>query len=693
MSKDLLKIKTPITNADGDYLLNLPDKDSGEYNIAVTDDIKNATLTIQKNGTTVNSFSANASSNVIVDLDIPIITDTSGAEKIEDENNEIYPVTRDTHQVIEAYKTFDCNNGNPFGANNDTLSQLEFINSDNNSHHYAQLGMYQGGQFDSFRIGFHKDDGDSTQNYNGYDLDLGTAGLTLDYQVGDYDQVWNLLAIDNNTIRLGKQLKRAGEAGNHGVYLPDASTWQSWKTLATTDIIAPEFSTTSTYAVGSYVTKDGRLYRCISAVSSAGDWDSSKWSETSIINDYKVRDIKQSGKSLVNSGIVDLKFGYNIIQFSDISAITQTRMYVVTDNGESLVGMSLADFNTNFGLSLASGTTRTCVIVGINGRSAILSDYWCDPVICEVTFKTDLVYTVNERVILTTNVPYYFGLKPIGGASTIPARYYMWSFPASVSLSGLPGYMSFIATDYFADFLTGKANVSDIPTGFTLTSGILNGGTNSYSPYTSKGAGHFYTGTSTPTNTDRLNYDGNFYANKLYINVGTAATPLAAAVGTGTVTSVTIAAGTGLTVSNAAAITTSGTRTISVDSNYKLPTTTEWAAKQNKLYLHNLKISFSDEDRNTVSLITSVILATSSEVTAEDFYNQDSATYIRLIDQIRAAIALSYRGTYIESYVIREIDCQNDHTLNIEYKNTMSNANNWLYGYDGTISDTITALG
>ena len=50
---------------------------------------------------------------------------------------------------------------------------------------------------------------------------------------------------------------------------------------------------------------------------------------------------------------------------------------------------------------------------------------------------------------------------------------------------------------------------------------------------------------------------------------------------TGTVTSVTIGVGTGLAIDNASAITTSGTRTISIASNYKLPTTSEWNAKAN----------------------------------------------------------------------------------------------------------------
>ena len=46
---------------------------------------------------------------------------------------------------------------------------------------------------------------------------------------------------------------------------------------------------------------------------------------------------------------------------------------------------------------------------------------------------------------------------------------------------------------------------------------------------------------------------------------------------TGTVTSVTIKTGTGLSSSSTSAITTSGTRTISIASGYKLPSTTEWS--------------------------------------------------------------------------------------------------------------------
>lgn len=44
-------------------------------------------------------------------------------------------------------------------------------------------------------------------------------------------------------------------------------------------IDAPAFSTSATYAVGDYVTYETKTYKCTTAVSTAGAWDSTKWTE------------------------------------------------------------------------------------------------------------------------------------------------------------------------------------------------------------------------------------------------------------------------------------------------------------------------------------------------------------------------------------------------------------------------------
>ena len=43
--------------------------------------------------------------------------------------------------------------------------------------------------------------------------------------------------------------------------------------------VVPAFSSSSTYAVGDYVTYDGKTYRCKTAIGTAGTWDPSDWDE------------------------------------------------------------------------------------------------------------------------------------------------------------------------------------------------------------------------------------------------------------------------------------------------------------------------------------------------------------------------------------------------------------------------------
>jgi len=61
--------------------------------------------------------------------------------------------------------------------------------------------------------------------------------------------------------------------------LPDVSG------KASSSSLAPAFSSSSTYAVGDYVTHEGLLYKCTTAVSTAGSWNAANWSAVAVTDE------------------------------------------------------------------------------------------------------------------------------------------------------------------------------------------------------------------------------------------------------------------------------------------------------------------------------------------------------------------------------------------------------------------------
>lgn len=49
--------------------------------------------------------------------------------------------------------------------------------------------------------------------------------------------------------------------------------------------IAADFDATATYDVGDYVIYNGSLYKCTTAVTTAGAWDSTKWTQTTVTDE------------------------------------------------------------------------------------------------------------------------------------------------------------------------------------------------------------------------------------------------------------------------------------------------------------------------------------------------------------------------------------------------------------------------
>lgn len=59
----------------------------------------------------------------------------------------------------------------------------------------------------------------------------------------------------------------------------DVSALETTLSDAILSNIVNVFSSSSTYDVGEYVLYDGKIYRCTTAITTAGDWDSTSWSE------------------------------------------------------------------------------------------------------------------------------------------------------------------------------------------------------------------------------------------------------------------------------------------------------------------------------------------------------------------------------------------------------------------------------
>jgi hypothetical protein len=70
----------------------------------------------------------------------------------------------------------------------------------------------------------------------------------------------------------------------------------------------PDFSTSSTYQVGDYVMYQGKLYKCTTAVTTAGAWDASKWTEVTL-DSYVTTNTSQTItglKTLTSTGYINL---------------------------------------------------------------------------------------------------------------------------------------------------------------------------------------------------------------------------------------------------------------------------------------------------------------------------------------------------------------------------------------------------
>ena len=101
---------------------------------------------------------------------------------------------------------------------------------------------------------------------------------------------------------------------------------------------APDFSSSSTYFVGDYVTYLGRLYKCTTAVTTAGSWTgSTNWTETDMSSPDATLDIMNTGGLRVvgADGSILWMQGYDL---EDASGDSSSSMASLTLSNESVKG-------------------------------------------------------------------------------------------------------------------------------------------------------------------------------------------------------------------------------------------------------------------------------------------------------------------------------------------------------------------
>ena len=65
-------------------------------------------------------------------------------------------------------------------------------------------------------------------------------------------------------------------------YKLDQTGQEIQKDLNLVESLASDFSTSSTYVVGALVRHEGAIYKCKTAISTAGDWDPTKWDQITL---------------------------------------------------------------------------------------------------------------------------------------------------------------------------------------------------------------------------------------------------------------------------------------------------------------------------------------------------------------------------------------------------------------------------
>lgn len=117
---------------------------------------------------------------------------------------------------------------------------------------------------------------------NGITLQGGAAGTGSSVTIGGSDGIGGTFTVSGGAVGGGKITVEASDTEDRGGSIEikgtGASIKKNGKEVATEASLAPEYSPSSAYAVGSFVYHDGNIYQCTTAIADGGEaWNAAHW--------------------------------------------------------------------------------------------------------------------------------------------------------------------------------------------------------------------------------------------------------------------------------------------------------------------------------------------------------------------------------------------------------------------------------
>ena len=195
--------------------------------------------------------------------------------------------------------------------------------------------------------------------------------------------------------------------------------------------LASPYSTSATYAVGDYCTKDGQLYRCTTAISTAEAWTAAHWSAVALGDD--TRDLRSALNTQMAEVKGEISYPLNIykrITFANGSYKTigswtsgindvATRIYGQVELINPVNSITITPTNASYNFEYALFDSENAKIVSSSGWNS--QPFVYTGIVAVKTVRVDVRKTNNANISPTQDTGIVIGVNGATDLDTINA--------------------------------------------------------------------------------------------------------------------------------------------------------------------------------------------------------------------------------------------------------------------------------